>query len=133
MKFCHLPHPRSFLFLLLLQCFVTKVSKIIPIALVFPPQSRFLGGLLTLYIPFQLILALHLLIMQVTSQVLVSSTAFLNLLWVATTKAALFKGHFFINVARILVVGIKCGGDSFSLNCSSTKLLWLTHCTCPFS
>ena len=37
-------------------------------------------GLLTLYIPFQLIFALHLLIMQVTSQVLVPLAAFLNLL-----------------------------------------------------
>ena len=38
------------------------------------------GGLLTLYILFQLILALHLLIKQVTSRVLVLSAAFPNLL-----------------------------------------------------
>ena len=66
----------------------------------------FPGGFLTLYIHFQLILALHLLIMQVTTRVLVSSAAFLNFLWVATTKAVLLRDHFFINAARSLVVGI---------------------------
>ena len=40
----------------------------------------FPGGFLTLYIPFQLILALYLLIMQVATQVLVPSAAFPNLL-----------------------------------------------------
>ena len=95
-------HPRSLLFLLILQCFVTKVSKIIQIARVLP----FPRGLLTLYIPFQLILALHLLIMQVTSRVLVPLAALPNLLWVVATKAALFIGHFLINAARTLVVDI---------------------------
>ena len=63
----------------------------------------FTGGFLTLYIPFQLILAFHLLIMQVTTWMLVLSAAFPNLLWVAATKVALFKGHFLINAARTLL------------------------------
>ena len=70
------------------------------------PNSSPPRGLLTLYIPFQLILALHLLIIQVTSRVLVPSAAFPNLLWVTATKVALFGGHFLINAARTLVVGI---------------------------
>ena len=53
----------------------------------------------------QLILALHLLIMQVTSRVLVPTAAFPNLLWVAATKAALFRGHFLINAARTFSCG----------------------------
>ena len=70
--------------------------------------------------------------MQVTYRVLVPSTAFLNLLWVAATKATLFRGHFLINEVRTLVVGISCRCDSFPLNCSSIGLPWLTHGTCPF-
>ena len=66
----------------------------------------FPGGFLTLYILLQSILALHLLIMQVTTRVPVSSATFPNLQWVATTKTTLFMGHFFINVARTLIMGI---------------------------
>ena len=43
------PHPRSLLFLLLLQCFVTKVSKIIQIAVVL---SLFLENFLHYISPF---------------------------------------------------------------------------------
>ena len=130
------PHLRSFLFLLFLQCLVTKVSKIIQIAPVFSisnSPSPFTGGFLTLYILFQSILALHLLIMQVTTRVSVPSATFPNLQWVAATKTALFRGHFLINAARTLVVGIQCRGDNFSLNCSYTMLPWLSCGTCPFS
>ena len=63
-----------------------------------PPFS---GGFLTLYSPFWLILALHLLIMQVITRVLVPLNNFLNLLWVAVTKKTLFRGLFHINAARI--------------------------------
>ena len=79
-----------------------------------------------------MILALHLLIMQVVTRVLVPSAAFPNLLWVAVTKTVLLRGHFLINAARSLVVSIWCGGDSFSWNCFSTMLLWLSHCVSPF-
>ena len=83
-------------------------------------RSPILGGFLSLYTFFQSILTLHLLIVQVITRVLVPSATFPNPLWVAVTKAALFKGHFLINAARTLVGRIKCGGDSFSLNCSYT-------------
>ena len=52
-----------------------------------------------------MILALNLLIMQVATWVLVPSATFLNLLWVAATNIALFRGHFLINAARLLGVG----------------------------
>ena len=64
------------------------------------------GGFLMLYTSFLLILALDLLIMQVTTWVFIPSAAFSNFLWVAATKVILFRGHFLINVARSLVVGI---------------------------
>ena len=73
------------------------------IAPVSPPSTK---GFLTLYIPLQSILALHLLTMQVTTRVLVPSATFPNLQLVATTNTALFRGHFLINAARTLVVGI---------------------------
>ena len=79
-----------------------------------------------------MILALHLLIMQVVTWVLVPSAAFPNLPWVAATKTVLLRGHFLINAARSLVVGIWCECDSFSWNCFSTMLLWLSHCVSPF-
>ena len=76
---------------------------------VFPTSSfliPFPRGFLTLYTPFSLILALHLLIMQVATRVLVPSAAFPNFLWVAATKVVLFRGHFLINATKSLVVGI---------------------------
>ena len=78
-------------------------------ATVFPTSSfsiPFPRRFLTLYTPFSLILALHLLIMQVATWVLVPSTAFPNFLWVAATKAILLRGHFLINAAKSLVMGI---------------------------
>ena len=80
------------------------------------PRSPILGGSLTLYTSFQSILTLHLLIVQVITRVLVPLATFPNPLWVAATKAALFKGHFLINAARMLVGCIQCGGDNFSLD-----------------
>ena len=68
-------------------------------------SAPFSSGSLTLYIPFQLILALHLLIMQVTSRVFVLLATFPNLLWVVATKAALFRDHFLINAARTFSYG----------------------------
>ena len=99
--------------------------------LAFFSRSPILGGSLTLYISFQSILV-HLLIMQVTTRVLVPSATFPNPLWLAATKAALFRGHFLINVARTLVGCIQYGGDSFSLDCSCTIRLWVSYCTYPF-
>ena len=46
-----------------------------------------------------MILALHLLIMQATTWVLVPSNTLLNPLWVAATKATLFRGLLHINAA----------------------------------
>ena len=109
----------------------TRSYELLPCSLFSPPS--FSGGFLTLYILFQSILALHLLIMQVTTRVSVPSVTFPNLQWVTATKTALFRGHFLINATRMLVVGIQCGGDSFSLNCSYTMLPWLSYSTCPFS
>ena len=95
-------------------------------------RSLILGGSLTLYTSFQLILTLHLLIVQVITWVLVPSATFPNPLWVAATKAALFRGSFLINAARTLVGRIQCGGDNFSLNCSYTIPPCVSYCTCPF-
>ena len=64
--------------------------------------------------------------------VLAPSTVFFNLLWVAATKVILFRSHFLINTVRSSIVGIQCGGDSFSWNCSPTMLPWLAHCVSPF-
>ena len=71
-------------------------------------RSPILGGSLTLYISFQSILALYLLIMQVIIWVFVPSATFPNPLWVAATKTALFRGHFFINAVKTLVGCIQC-------------------------
>ena len=112
-----------------------KLFRMVQTATVFPKlifRPLFPGRFLTLYTSFSLILALHLLIMQIVIWVLVPSTAFSNFLWVATTKVVLFRGHFLINAARLLAVDIQCGGDSFSWNCSSTILPWLAHCVSPF-
>ena len=97
----------------------------------FPP-SLILGGSLTLYTFFQSILTLHLLIVHVITRVLVPSATFPNPLWVAATKAALFRGPFLINAARTLVGRIQCGGDSFSLNWSYTIPPCVSYCTRPF-
>ena len=96
-------------------------------------RSPFLEGSPTLYNSFQSILTLHLLIMQVITWVLVPSATFPNPLWAATTKTALFRGHFLFNEAKMLVGCIQCGGNSFSLNYSYTIPPWVSYCTCPFS
>ena len=95
------------------------------------PRSPILGGSLLLYTPFQLILTLHLLIMQAITWVFVPSATFPNPLWVAATKAALFRGYFLINAAKTLVGCIQYGGDSFSLDCFCTIRLWVSYCTYP--
>ena len=80
--------------------------QIATVFLLFSFFFSFLEGFLHYISPFSLILALHLLIMQVATWVLVPSAAFPNLLWVAATKIVLFRGHFLINAARLLGVGI---------------------------
>ena len=54
--------------------------------------------------------------MQIITRVLVSSATFPNFLLVAATNAALFRGPFLINAAKMLVGRIQCGGNSFTLN-----------------
>ena len=95
-------------------------------------RSPILRGSLPLYISFQSILTLHLLIVQAITQVLVPSATFPNPLWVAATKATLFRDPFIINVAKTLVGRIKCRGDSFSLNYSYTIPPCASYCTRPF-
>ena len=56
------------------------------------------------FAPF--ILAIHLLIMQVATWVFVPSNTSLNLLWVAVDRVTLFRGHSFINAARLPAAGI---------------------------
>ena len=134
-------HPRSLVFFFFyFQYQVTAIFKTMQTAAVFSffslpalfPWSPILGGSLSLYTSFQSILTLHLLIVQVITRVLVPSATFPNPLWVATTKAALFRGPFLINAARTLVRRIKCRGDSFSLNCSYTIPPCASYCTHPF-
>ena len=69
-------------------------------------SSFTLGGHFPLYISFSLILVVHLLIIQVTTWVPIPSAAFLNLLWVVANKVILFRGHFFINTARLSAADI---------------------------
>ena len=96
-------------FFLVLQCLVTKAfqdgtnSNRLPSINFSCPIP---GGFLTLYTSFPLILALHLLIMQVATWVLIPSATFSNFLWVAATKVILFKGHFLINAVKSLTVSI---------------------------
>ena len=96
------------------------------------PWSPILKGSLSLYISFQLILTLYLLIVQAITRVLIPSATLSNLLWVAATKATLFRSPFINNVARTLVRRIKCGGDNFSLNCSYSIPPCASYCTHPF-
>ena len=96
------------------------------------PRFLILGESFTLYTSFQSILTLHLLIVQVITRVLVPSATFPSPLWVAATKAALFRGPFLINAARTLVGRIQCGGDSFSLNYPYTIPPYASYYTRPF-
>ena len=64
---------------------------IIPFTFCFP---SFDAWILTLYSPSQLILTFHLLIKQVTTRVLVPSTASPHFLLVAITETTLFRGLF---------------------------------------
>ena len=61
---------------------------------------------LVIYSSAPFILAVHLSIVQVATWVSVPSSASLNLLWVAVDSMALFKGHSFINTARLPAAGI---------------------------
>ena len=63
-----------------------------------------LSGYIYSYAPF--ILAVHLSIAQVTTWVSVTSNASLHLLWVAVGSMVLFRGHSFINAARLPAAGI---------------------------
>ena len=69
------------------------VQETIHNTLYFPPPSSH-GWIFTLYSPSQLILTFHLLIRQVTTQVLVPSAAFPHFLLVAITETTLFRGFF---------------------------------------
>ena len=108
-------------------CFFSFFSLSVPFS-----RSLILGGSFPLYTSFQSILTLHLLIVQAITRVLVLLATFPNPLWVAATKAILFRGLFIINVARMLVRRIKCGGDSFSLNCSYSIPPCVSCCTRHF-
>ena len=61
---------------------------------------------LVIYYSAPFILAVHLLIVQVATWVSVPSSASLNLLWVAVDRVTLFRGHSFINAARLPAAGI---------------------------
>ena len=69
-----------------------------------PLSSWDLFGYIYSSAPF--ILAVHLSIVQVTTWVSVPSNASLHSLWVAVGKMALFRGHSFINAARLPDAGI---------------------------
>ena len=69
-----------------------------------PPPSWDLSGYI--YSSAPLILAVHLSIAQITTWVSVPSNASLHLLWVAVGSMALFRGHSFINAARLPAAGI---------------------------
>ena len=73
--------------------FRTVIPPLCEVSLVIYPSAPF-------------ILAVHLLIMQVVTWVSVPSSASFNLLWVAVDRVTLFRGHSFINVARLPVAGI---------------------------
>ena len=68
---------------------------------IFQMNPLILGGSLTLYSIFFLILTFHLLIMQATTWVLVPLDTLPNFLWVAETKTVLFRGLLHINAARV--------------------------------
>ena len=61
---------------------------------------------LVIYSSAPFILAIHLLLVQVATWVSVPSSASLNLLWVAIYRVTLFRGHSFINAARLPAAGI---------------------------
>ena len=61
---------------------------------------------LVIYSSPPFILIVHLLIVQVATWVSVPSSASLNLLWVAVDRVTLFRGHSFINAARLPAAGI---------------------------
>ena len=61
---------------------------------------------LVIYSSAPFILAVHLSIVQVATWVSVTSSASLSLLWVAVDSMTLFKGHSFINAARLPAAGI---------------------------
>ena len=63
-------------------------------------QSPLYGGSLTLYSSLSMILALHLLIIQATTWVLIASDILSSPLWVKIANAALFRGLLHINAAR---------------------------------
>ena len=68
------------------------------------PLSWDLSGYIYSYTPF--ILAVHLSITQVATWVSVPSSVSLYLLWVVVGSMALFRGHSFINAARLPAAGI---------------------------
>ena len=91
------------------SAWLQKLFRMVQTATVFPKlifRPFFPGTFLTLYTSFSLMLAFHFVDMQVFTWVLVPSAALSNFLWVAATKVVLFRGHFLINVARSLAVGV---------------------------
>ena len=77
-----------------------RPSGVFRIALLFCEIS------LVIYSSTPLILAVHLLIVQVATWVSVPSSASLNLLWVVVGRVTLFRGHSFINAAKLPAAGI---------------------------
>ena len=61
---------------------------------------------LVIYYSAPFILAVHLLLVQVATEVSIPFNASFNLLWVAVDRVTLFRGHLFINAARLSAVGI---------------------------
>jgi len=77
-----------------------------------------------------MILALHLLIVQATTWVLVPSNTFSGSLWVGVAKAVLFRGLFHINAVRKLATE-QCGGSSFLLDISQPPSIMFLLDTYP--
>ena len=61
---------------------------------------------LVIYSSAPFILAIHLLSVQVATWVSVPSSTSFNLLWVVVDRVTLFRGHSFINAARLPATGI---------------------------
>ena len=92
---------RGWVLLLLLWYYTTRAFWCLPNC---RPPLREIS--LVIYYSAPFILAVHLSIVQVVTWVSVPSSASLNLLWVAVDRMALFRGHSFINAARLPAVGI---------------------------
>ena len=70
------------------------------------------------------IMILHLLVILAHTWVHVPSAAPSDILWATVTQIALSRGHVYGSEARLLAVGIYCGGDGLSWDCFSAMPLW---------